>query len=128
MRCCSWNTAVGRDALKKVTSGSRNICVGLEAGADLTTENDCIIIGDWIRHAKGGTVTLGESLFGVPVDLKSCGDPRELALALCLVVRAGVLGDDVAEFASRFRRHKHTWESCRCGCGTEWCRDCEARQ
>lgn len=58
---------------------TNNVCLGLCAGANLTTECDVVIVGDNIRSLDrsqknvlfiGKSVAIGETLFGRPLYLK----------------------------------------------------------
>ncbi|MCP3966762.1 MAG: hypothetical protein GY718_10495 [Lentisphaerae bacterium] len=55
-----------------------NVCIGNNAGADLTTEENVIIIGDNIRDLTpgqegvlfiGDKIAIGETVMGKPVNL-----------------------------------------------------------
>jgi hypothetical protein len=57
---------------------SNNVFIGIEAGINLTTESDIVIIGDYIHDLDkkqknvlfiGEKVAIGKTLFGKPIDL-----------------------------------------------------------
>ena len=63
---CSLNVAVGKDALKLLTSGDNNVVIGGLAGDAITTTDSCVLIGynagTAINHADAdGTIAIGQN-------------------------------------------------------------------
>jgi len=46
------------------SSGTHNICVGLNAGSELTTQNNVLAIGDDCHASCDNEVVVGQKLFG----------------------------------------------------------------
>lgn len=55
----SFNTAIGHRALYSNISGSRNIAVGTDAGTNLTTGSDNIVVGNPGVAGESGTIRIG---------------------------------------------------------------------
>jgi hypothetical protein len=69
---------IGVDLGKMSNFGTNNVLIGIEAGINLTTESDIVIIGDYIHDLDknqknvlfiGEKVAIGKTLFGKPIDL-----------------------------------------------------------
>jgi hypothetical protein len=69
MNAANYNTAIGSDALKAVTTGDNNIAIGTVAGDALTTMGECIFIGNAAGGAvststANGTIAIGYAALG----------------------------------------------------------------